>query len=116
MAPDCRLVILEDSYSAELAAKHDHDGIAGLWASLGAASHVYALTDGFHIQTVLDFVAVQLLACFGDVEMPCTYRRMTEWESLFVQLGFRIERSVYLGFPQARDIDVPQAYFVLRST
>jgi hypothetical protein len=114
MSPESRLIILEDSFSRTMPSKHNRDCIDKLWSSLASASEIYALTDAFHIQVVLDFVAVQLLANFSDVQMPCTYKRTDEWERLFIQAGFRIEKSVYLGFPKERDIDVPQSFFSLR--
>jgi SAM-dependent methyltransferase len=114
MSPGSRLIILEDSFSRTMPAKHDRDCIDKIWPSLSSTSEIYALTAAFHIQLVLDFVAVQLLANFSDVQMPCTYKRVDEWEHLFTQVGFRIEKSVYLGFPKERDIDVPQSFFSLR--
>lgn len=115
LSENSRLIILEDSCSTSLAAKHDRDQIAELWSSIAAGSTPYALTDAFHIQVVLDFVAVRLLASFDDVDMPCTYKTVEEWGHLFGQLGFRVEKIAYLGFPEMRDIDVPQSYFVLRA-
>jgi len=114
MSPVSKLIIVEDSCSTNAPAKHDRDNINGLWASIASSSQIYALTDAFHIQIVLDFVAVQLLANFGDVDMPCTYKKVDEWEHLFDRLGFSVQKAVYLGFPKERDIDVPQSYFVLK--
>ncbi|SEO15092.1 Methyltransferase domain-containing protein [Rhodospirillales bacterium URHD0017] len=115
LAPTSRLIVLEDSCSAERKARFDNEQVADTWQELASNSEVYALTDAYDVQVVLDFVAVQLLAGFKDVEMPCTYKRMDEWEDLFRRVGFAIDQTDYLGFPTKRDIDVPQAYFSLRS-
>jgi 2-polyprenyl-3-methyl-5-hydroxy-6-metoxy-1,4-benzoquinol methylase len=115
MSPLSRLIVLEDSCSTAVAPRYDRGNIGPLWAELASSSRVYGLTDAFHIQMVLDFVAVKLLADFDAVDMACTYKRVDEWTRLFQELGFEIERVVYLGFPRNRDIDVPQSYFVLKA-
>ena len=114
MGPESRLIVLEDACSIDCPPEYDRDHINDLWASVAQSSEVYSLTDTFHIQVILDFVAVQLLANFTDVEMPCSYKRSDEWECFFRDAGFRIENAHYLGFPRERDIDVPQAFFVLK--
>ena len=112
--PDSRLIVLEDSCSIAQPAQFDRDNISDVWSLFAKTSGVYPMTEAFHIQVVLDYVAVQILANFVDVDMPCTFKRSDEWESLFDALGFAVEKTVYLGFPKERDIDVPQSFFVLK--
>ena len=67
----------------------------------------------FDVQVILDFVAVQLLAGFCNVSMPNNYKPSKEWLKLFDQIGFKLLKEVNIGFPSHRDIDVPQALFIL---
>lgn len=113
LSPQGTIIILEDAYSAVDPPEEDVDGLSAQWLSLASPRNPYELSPAYHIQMVLDFVAVRLLAGFTDVEMPFNYKSCESWKDLFGNLGFRVERSSYIGFPSQRDIDVPQAYFCL---
>jgi SAM-dependent methyltransferase len=113
MKATTRIVVLEDTYFRKLAPLTDPFHLNDLWRDLADQAGPYRATSGFHIQALLDFVAVQLLANFREVDMPCNYERGEEWEAHFVALGFKVLQREYVGFPPDRDIDVPQGYFVL---
>ena len=58
------------------------------------------------------FVAVQLLAGFEEVRMPCHYRTGASWKDFFGKLGYQVIQTGNIGFPANRDIAVPQGFFV----
>jgi len=113
MTKKSRLIIVEDSFFSTAEAKHDPFHIVPLWISLCSTSKIYTTTSAYHIQTVLDFVAVQFLANFNEVDMSCNYKTSEDWIEMFKKLNFNICTSEYIGFPNNRDIDVPQSFFVL---
>lgn len=112
LPPKGRIVILEDSFGNNKA-KNDPFHLVDRWRELSVSSLAYGTTPAFDVQVILDFVAVQLLAQFDEVAMPCNYRRMDEWEAVFQTIGAKVELSTFIGFPADRDIDVPQALFVI---
>lgn len=115
--PEGTIVILEDSLltNTELDSVNDPDKLADKWNQWARNDRPYYLSVGYDIQVVLDFVAVQLLAGFFEVSMPCNYKLGSEWEKMFKELGLTVVKKVNLGFPTRRDIDVPQAVFVLKA-
>jgi SAM-dependent methyltransferase len=110
-----RLVVVEDALVVDAPPKSDPFGLIGQWKSWSTAEPLYCLTPAFDSQAILDFVAVQLLAGFSDVHMPCHYRSAMAWVSLFEKIGFKTVKQENIGFPDGRDIDVPQALFVLET-
>ena len=114
--PKGRLFVLEDSLLLKqdvLPQSRDNLELTNIWRDWAARENLYCLTAAYDAQVVLDFVAVQLLAGFKDVRMPCNYRTTVEWEMCFRGLGYEVAEVNYIGFPEGRDIDVPQALFVL---
>lgn len=109
-----KVIVVEDALSTSERAHGAQLDLEGQWRAWARLSRVYSLTPAFSAQVLLDFVAVQLLAGFSDVSMPCNYRTTDDWKGIFESVGFVVERSVNIGFPPERDIDVPQAMFVLR--
>ena len=105
--------MLEDSL-VEGATPIEDIGHGEWWASHCPKGMPYPLTPGYNAQVLLDFVAVQLLAGYADVGMPCNYRKGGDWTKIFGEAGFSVSRVLNIGFPKARDIDVPQALFELR--
>jgi 2-polyprenyl-3-methyl-5-hydroxy-6-metoxy-1,4-benzoquinol methylase len=114
LSPKGRLFVLEDSLDLNGAPLSDNLGLTRMWRDWAYAKKPYCLTAAYDAQVILDFVAVQLLAGFWDVRMPCNYRKTDEWLSCFKLIGYEVERTKYIGFPERRDIDVPQALFVLK--
>lgn len=112
---DGYIVVLEDSLLKDKEPKYDPFSLYKRWTDWLGNDNIYNLSIGYDIQVVLDFVAVQLLAGFSDVSMPCNYKLGAEWEELFEKIGLKIEKSVNIGFPKSRDIDVPQSLFVLKN-
>jgi hypothetical protein len=108
------LAIIEDSLIYQDTPQADPEGLFNQWKVWTENTNVYDLSVGYDVQVILDFVAVQLLANFSDVEMPCNYQTGNGWTSQFLQLGFDVSQAVNIGFPKNRDIDVPQALFMLK--
>lgn len=115
LKPGGSVVILEDSLVLNVAAVEDATMLCQEWMSWTQSAPTYTLSAGYDVQVILDFVAVQLLARFEGVNMPCNYKTSLEWQTLFGQLGFRMEKVVNIGFPRFRDIDVPQALFIIKA-
>lgn len=111
-----RIIVLEDSLEvdATVPAVSDPLDLTRVWRNWATSATLYPLTAAYDAQVILDFTAVQLLAGFSDVRMPCHYRTNNEWRSYFEQIGYEIENVTYIGFPDGRDIDVPQSVFVLQ--
>lgn len=111
-----QVIVIEDSLVTSTSAAPDEDPLQyfSKWTQWAQESQRYALTPAFNAQAILDFVAVKLLAGFDDVVMPCTYRTSTDWHTVFDGCGFEVKQTINIGFPDDRDIDVPQAAFVLQ--
>ena len=111
-----RVIVLEDSLEIDPAVSpvSDNLNLTRIWRNWATSAKLYSLTPAYDAQVILDFIAVQLLAGFSDVRMPCHYKPSHEWRSYFQQIGYEIENASYVGFPDGRDIDVPQSVFVLK--
>ncbi len=117
LKPDGIVVVLEDSLltDKDSDSKNDPYNLTIAWRQWAANDLPYCLSVGFDIQVVLDFVAVQLLAGFREVSMPCNYKLGSEWEKMFHDVGYTVVKKINLGFPARRDIDVPQAVFIMKT-
>ena len=62
---------------------------------------------------VNDWIANKALAGREKVPMPYSYRTVEEWTKLCGGIGFSV-KSRFIGFPDKRDINVPQALLVLK--
>ncbi|MCI0562870.1 MAG: class I SAM-dependent methyltransferase, partial [Nitrososphaera sp.] len=113
--PGGRVIVLEDSLALDRAPLNDPFNLTSIWSEWANRDQVYCLTAGYDAQVILDFVAVQLLAGFREVSMACNYRLGTDWLEYFGKLGYETVQIENIGFPEKRDIDVPQAFFVLKS-
>lgn len=111
-----RIIIVEDSLEVDgsVPAASDPLDLTRIWRQWATSAGAYPLTPAYDAQVLLDFIAVQLLAGFSDVRMPCNYRTNDAWRAYFQQLGYEVENVQYVGFPEGRDIDVPQSVFVLK--
>lgn len=119
LKPGGQIIILEDALFIEEIEEDgdfnaDRKRMLAEWRQWANNDHPYNLSIGFDVQVVLDFVAVQILAGFAAVSMPCNYKTSPEWERMFEEVGFTVTQKINLGFPLKRDIDVPQAVFVLK--
>lgn len=110
-----KIIVVEDSLSPTSEPIEDSQHLTKSWRRWVEGKKVYPLTAAYSVQVILDFVAVQILAGFVDVRMPCNYKTTKEWEVLFQDIGYHVLKSNYIGFPEGRDIDVPQSVFVLTS-
>jgi 2-polyprenyl-3-methyl-5-hydroxy-6-metoxy-1,4-benzoquinol methylase len=113
LRPGGRLIVLEDSIDTHAKPLADNLNLSKTWQDWAGREKVYSLSVAYNVQVILDFVAVQLLAGFQDVHMPCNYRTTNEWKRRFEELDLEVSQIIYIGFPEGRDIDVPQALFVL---
>lgn len=114
-----QIIVLEDSLFMEEIEEHNQlnknsQRIITEWRQWAENEHPYNRSVGFDIQVILDFVAVQMLAGFKDVNMPFNYKIASEWENIFKEVGLTVSQKMNLGFPNKRDIDVPQAVFILK--
>jgi len=108
------IVVLEDSIVVDIEPEDDPHALTRMWRQWVISDKPYCLSIGFDVQVVLDFVAVHLLAGFSDVTMACNYKVGSEWDKMFHDLDLTMVDKFNLGFPEKRDIDVPQAVFVLK--
>jgi len=108
------LVVLEDAFVEGVPPTEDNNRLYPQWENWTNMTQSYYLSVGYDIQVIMDFVAVQLLAGFKDVKMPCNYKTSKEWIRQFSCLGYDVSSVENIGFPAHRDIDVPQALFVLK--
>lgn len=113
LRPGGRIVVLEDSLVRNQPPIEDPRNLSPQWNEWARVDSLYSLSVGYDVQAILDFVAVQLLAGFADVRMPGNYKPGTDWRDFFAKTGFRTLQMENIGFPAERDIDVPQAFFVL---
>jgi SAM-dependent methyltransferase len=111
-----RVIVLEDSLEVNPTVDPVSDtfDLTPIWRNWVSPTTLYCLTPAYDAQVILDFIAVQLLAGFSDVRMPCHYKTNNEWRTYFEQIGYEVEHAKYIGFPKGRDIDVPQSVFVLK--
>jgi hypothetical protein len=111
--PGVRIVVIEDTGFPNQACAEDPHGFGEGWSAWLRSCDEYRLSCGWSVQALLDFVAVQILARYSDVSMPCNYQRSSDWVSLFDHVGFHVTSMKYIGFPEGRDIAVPQGLFIL---
>jgi len=111
------IVVLEDSLLTDKDPDQENDPykLTPDWRQWIRNDRPYCLSAGFDVQVILDFVAVQLLAGFREVSMPCNYKLGSDWEKMFDEVGLSVVKKINLGFPKMRDIDVPQAVFILKA-
>lgn len=114
--PGGRVIVLEDSLVLDRQPLEDPFNLTPVWREWAMSEQLYCLSVGYDAQVVLDFVAVHLLAGFREVRMPCNYRIGSDWVQFFAKLGYETVQMENIGFPEGRDIDVPQAFFVLKPT
>jgi SAM-dependent methyltransferase len=114
LRPQGRIIVLEDSLIGDKPPISDPFKLVDTWHDWAISERLFTLTSAFDAQVVLDFVAVQLLAGYYEVRMPCNYRLGKDWNDFFCQLGYQVVQSENIGFPLNRDIDVPQGFFVLQ--
>jgi SAM-dependent methyltransferase len=110
-----QVLVLEDALGVDepVAAQGERQEIGRTWLRWYQEARPYSATAAFDVQVVLDFVAVQILAGFSNVKMPCAYKPAAVWAEMFRDCGYKIRSTANLGFPEMRDIDVPQTVFVL---
>lgn len=98
-------MVLEDSYSTELPPENDI-GVYDFFMKFNE-------DDRRKIMGVYDWVANKVLAQRDKVDIPLTYRTLEEWEKLFMDIGFKIIKKKFIGFPEKRDINTPQSLLIV---
>lgn len=111
--PDAQLIILEDSVDLGVLPQRDPFDLHPEWVRLHEQEVTHTNTAPFRnnaqcAHAVLDFVAVQLLARYHQVNMPQNYQPASVWRALLAECGYSRIQSRYIGFPTGRDIAVPQ--------
>ena len=66
------------------------------------------------VMSAYDWVANRVLAQRDKVPIPFTYRTLEGWEKLCEKIGFKVKTKKFMGFPDDRDINTPQALFVIK--
>jgi len=99
------LTILEDTYS----------DIKPLMEDIGSNEEFRKLTSDEKkmVLSVNDWLANRVLLQRWAEPIPFQYRSIEEWEEFFREIGFKIKRSDYIGFPKGRDVNNPQGLFVI---
>lgn len=97
-------VALEDSYSEELPPEFGPD--------LSESFMAWSKEDRHKIMGTLDWTANVIFGQKTHMPVPFAYRTLEEWEQLCNEVGFKIIKKRYLGFPENRDVDTAQSVFV----
>jgi len=84
---------LEDSF-IEGKSLEDPCKIGLKWKRWCENSKIYPLSEGYSVQIVLDFVAVQLLAGFKEVSMSCNYKVGQNGRNYLNQWGLKCLRPL----------------------
>jgi SAM-dependent methyltransferase len=105
------IIICEDSWLRSSPPLADSYGFADAWRNASEA-------PGFEVacHSILDFVAVRLLAGYHNVAMPRNYRRGEDWLETIQHATQRKVCADYIGFPRGRDIAVPQLLIRAQTT
>ena len=101
-----KIIVLEDSYSDEL---HPESGVER-WRLFME----WPRNDRKKIMSVYDWIANRVLARRSRVPIPFGYRSVEEWISFFKKIGFTLYAKKFIGFPDQRDINTPQALLILK--
>jgi SAM-dependent methyltransferase len=100
-----RVIVLEDSYSNSLTPETGH--------RIYEKFIIWTEEKRQLIMAFNDWVANCVLGRRMDMPVPFTFRTMEAWIKLFERFDFQIKRSRFIGFPKERDVNNPQALFVL---
>lgn len=99
-----KVIVLEDAYSIE---KNPLNGVK-IWKRFMKLNQ----NERQKVMSVLDWIANKVLSGRRKIPMPYSFRTVEEWTKLCMAVGLRV-KSRFLGFPDKRDINVPQALLVL---
>lgn len=105
MPYESKMIILEDSYSENLAPIYGMDRYTG-FMHLSKKERKQAMS-------FYDWIANRVLAKRARVPITFSYRTLEEWESFFKEIGFSVIHKKFIGFPNKRDINTPQSLIVV---
>jgi SAM-dependent methyltransferase len=100
------VVILEDSYSEKLKPEFGED----IWKEFMKLS----ADERRKVMSFYDWIANRVLAKRYAEPIPCTYRTLEEWSKIGEKIGFKTFKTIFIGFPDNRDINTPQSLIVFR--
>jgi len=93
-----QLIVVEDSLAFGGSPLEDPNDLTRIWRGWATKNELYCLTAAYDAQVILDFVAVQLLAGFWDVRMPCNYKRLLNGKEYFRRLVTKSCKPRISGF------------------
>ncbi len=88
-----------------------HLGKTNTWNRWSREHANYEETRCHKAQLLLNYIIQRLLYNRKDLPIPLKHKHGEQWRDLFQQLGFSVNRSVYLGFSESNII--PRSLFVL---
>ena|SRR3989344_6271830 len=100
------LIVLEDSYSELLTPESGLERYNDFMK--------WGKEDRQKIQGALDWIANRIFSMRTTMPVPFAYRTLEDWVSLFKEVGFKVAKVRFLGFPNDRDINTPQSVLVLK--
>jgi ubiquinone/menaquinone biosynthesis C-methylase UbiE len=106
MKSGSKIIILEDSYSERLSPEGGEDR----WRAFMKWSE----DDRRKIMSVYDWVANRVLAQREHVPIPFGYRTMEDWIKVCEEVGFKLVKKKFIGFPGQRDINTPQSLMIFQ--
>lgn len=95
------VVVLEDSYAETLPPETGQEQYESFMA-LSAG-------DREKVMGALDWIANRVLSMRTTMPVPFAYRTLEGWRELFERIGFTVQKTRFLGFPEKRDINTPQS-------
>lgn len=99
------IVVLEDSFSVKMQPQED----IGVYESFNKLN----LDEKNKVMSILDWTANRVLERRDKTPIPFTYRSLEDWQKLFEEIGFKLIKKKYIGFPENRDINTPQSIIVV---
>ncbi len=99
------IVVLEDSFSVKMRPQED----IGVYDSFNKLN----LDEKNNVMSILDWTANRVLERRDKIPLPFTYRTLEDWQKLFEEIGFKLIKKRYIGFPKNRDVNTPQSIIVV---
>lgn len=106
LPPEANVILLEDSFAETLPPENGKERAKKFFE--------WDARERKTIMSVFDWVANRVLGQRLNEPIPFTFRTLEGWSQICQQVGFRIVRQRFIGFPEARDINTPQSLLVLR--
>lgn len=98
------IVVLEDSYAEELSPEAGRERYEAFMK--------LSPDERLKVMGALDWIANRVFSMRTTMPVPFAYRTLEDWKDLFEEVGFRVSKTRFLGFPDNRDINTPQSVLV----